>query len=215
MKKTEIFGLVRDYLLKGQFKYGAAISSLDILKDAGHEPQVPDTKCAKSVKRQAEIEYLTAKYYDDYLALGAEVANEVLEHLIEFGFAADRVPRADHNNSVVHVKGCTIYTRFPWDVYYKARKAEQMAEDFMNMIHDSSVDMLGLKSIALDVYDSGYQFLDLKKERATEFSAANEELNEVFDNFHELLMTKKDELVKIFKQRQPENYGQYAVETGE
>jgi hypothetical protein len=69
--------------------------------------------------------------------------------------------------------------------------------------------MSGLKRVFNEVYSAGYRFLDGKKERATEFTNNNAGLHEMFDNFHNLLMERKDELVNYFSTRSPANYGNY------
>ncbi len=205
MKKTEIFDMVKDYLLRHQVGYGETISSLDILAEAGITPE----KIVKKECNKVTVGAARAWMEYQYMLLGEKVADELVVHLNEFGFAADKIHRADHHEVAAHVKGCTVYTRWPWDVYYKGRKAAQIAEQNMEMIHDSTVDLEEFKTVALDVYQRGSEFLDLKKERATEFAAANEEMWEKFNDFHEHLMTKKDELVNHFRGRQPKNYGNY------
>ena len=209
MGKTETFELVKEYLLRNRFTYGTAISTLDLMEEAGIVPKKAIMPARVSKSRMTEIEYLNEKYLDDHIAYGKVIADEMLIHLREFGFAADRVPRADHNNSVVHMHGCTVYTRFPWDVAYKAKKAAEMSETFMGMIHDSNVDMDGFNTISPVISSHMKLFLNEKLARGIDFRMNNNKMWKKFDNFHKLMSADKDELVKVFKTMRPSNYGVY------
>ena len=143
------------------------------------------------------------------MLLAEKVADEMVEHLVNFGYAADKVHRPDNHNVIPHISGCTLYTRWPWDVYYKARKAGQMAEKSMSMIHDSAVDLKGLNRKYKDVYMAGNDFLREKKDRATDFAENNADMWAKFDKFHDLATEQKDEMMDYFKTKRPSNYGNY------
>jgi len=209
--KNDEFELVKKYLQSHKITYGSVVSSLDVLEYAQIEPNEFNNDNDHASKEVIDAANAMAKY--EYMKFAEKVADELVRQLQEFGFAADKVNRSDHNKVTPHIKGCTVYTRWQWDVAYKGRKAAQLAEKGMEMLHDTYVDTTELKNVAPDVYDAAYQFLDMKKELATEFRALNEPMWEKFDDFHELLMTKKDDLVKYFKDKQPTNYGNYSTES--
>ncbi len=207
MKNQTIFDITASYLKNHQVTYGTTISSIDILKEAGEHPKL-DT----SISCRAKVAALNSYYLDDYLTLAEKVADELVEQLKIFGFAADKVHRLDSSNVVPHIQGCTVYSRYPWDIYYKGRKAAQIAQSCMESIHDATADVEKLKERAYDVYDAGSKFLNVKQERAVEFTTNNARMWESFGVMHAKLMPKKDELSKEFRHLQPENYGNYGEE---
>jgi len=122
---------------------------------------------------------------------------------------AEYIPDKNHSkedNVTVepHIKGVTVYTRWPWTAFYRGRKAMQIAES-------SYVDLKAFSELAKNTYKAGMYFLEMKKERANEFAENNKHLKDMFEDFQQLLLEDIDSLKAVFKNKQPENYGNYDV----
>lgn len=206
MEAKENFQIIKEYLLDKQLTYGSMVTGVDVLEHAGIYPkQIKETdKCFSSE--------LNDYYFELYLRRAEEIADEMMEHLRLFGFSPDKVHSKEDSDTIEpHIKGITVYTRWPWTPFYRARKAMQIAETSMNSDHTSSVDLKSFKEIVPSIYSAGMEYIKRKKERAVELIESNSDLRELFDDFQKQIIPKLSELKAVFRGLQPDNYGNYNV----
>jgi len=192
-----VFDLVKEYLLEAQLTYGKAVSTIDVLASVGITYDPADTEC-------------DPYFYAEFIKLAKTVATEMIKQLKGFGFAADKNKHVDFHNQVLHVQGCTVYTRWPWDVFYKARKAVEHAQSSMNGDHTAYADLAEIKKNHHEIYIPGMAQIVAKKELGIELEKmVADSLLPHYESMDRAVRENKELLTQKFTKLQPSNYGYY------
>lgn len=203
LDNEHMFNFTRDYLLnnKDKITYGYVLDMIQILKEDGYE--IP---CAKD---KVQISNLM-----DFHSCVNRLGKEFKEHLILFGFNADRNVNitTDHPSFEKHLDLKNIvFTRYPWSHGFKALSAINDFVTFTDNDLSKEIDMVTLQKVSGDTHKYLSNVLSLfnKLNLRTKQNLEDLDYALIRKEFKKHIKENKQELLKVWSKRRPLNYGVY------